>query len=135
MEVVLGGLRKIVEVLDALGGGLPALERGVAGDDFGDAADVGGDFVGDVAVDFVAGADGNLGELVEDVELGDDEPLGGVDLVGIAEQRNVEPAAATLAPGDSAELIAATADVLADFAADLSGEGPLADAGYISFGN
>ncbi len=134
-EVILCGLREIVEVLDALGGGLPALHGGVAGEDFVDAADVGGYFVSDFAVDLVAGADLNFREFVEDVELGDDEPLGGVDLVGVAEERHVEPAAATLAAGDGAELHAATANVLADFAGDFGGERTFADAGDISLGD
>ena len=66
-------------------------------------SDIGGNFVGDFAVDLVADADGNLVELVEHVELGDDQPLGAVDLVGVAEQGNVEPAAAAGAAGDRAD--------------------------------
>ena len=86
---------------------MPALERGVDGLDGLESAHVGGDDVGHFAVDLVAGADGNLFEVVQDVHLGDDEPLGAVDHVGVAEQRQVEPAAAARAAGDGAVLLAA----------------------------
>ena len=94
----LRGLRQFVELRNALGGLAPAFERGVARLDGFEAAHVGGNLVGDLAVDFIADADGNLVELVEHVELGNDQPLGAVDLVRVAEQRNIEPAAAAGRP-------------------------------------
>ena len=92
---------------------VPALERGVDGLDGLEAAHVGGDVVGHLAVDLVADADGDLVELVEDVHLGDDQPLGAVDQVGVAEQRKVEPAAAARTAGDGAVLLAAGAEQVA----------------------
>ena len=84
-----------------------------------EAANVGGDDVGDLAVDLVGGADGDLVALVEDVHLGDDEPLGGVDHVGVAEQRDIEPAAAAGTAGDGAVLLAARAEQFGGVAVDL----------------
>ena len=112
-QIILRGLGQFVELGNALGGLAPAFERGVARLDGFQAVHVGGNFVGDLAVDFVADADGNLGQLVEHVELGDDQPLGAVDLVGVAEQGNVEPAAAAGAAGDGAVLVAAGAQLFA----------------------
>ena len=113
VQIILRQLRQFVELGDAFGGGLPAFERGVDGLDGLEAAHVGGDDVGELAVDLVAGADGDLVALVHDVHLGDDQPFGAVDHVGVAEQRQVEPAAAARAAGDGAVLLAAGAEQVA----------------------
>ena len=86
---------------------VPALQGGVDRLDGLESAHVGGDDVGQLAVDLVAGADGDLGALVHHVHLGDDQPLGAVDHVGVAQQRQVEPAAAAGTAGDGAVLLAA----------------------------
>ena len=100
-----------------------------------EAADVGGDNVGELAVDLVVRADGDLGALVHDVHLGDDEPLGGVDHVGVAEQREVEPAGAARTAGDGAVLLAAGAEQLALAVGDFGGEWAFTDAGDVGLGD
>ena len=80
---------------------------------------------GEFAVDLVAGADGNLGALVHHVHLGDDEPLGPVDHVGVAEERQVEPAAAARTSGDGTVLLATGAEQIGGVVMDLGGEGAL----------
>ena len=96
-----------------------------------EAAHIGGDGVGKLAVDAVAGADGDLDALVHDVHLGDDEPFRAVDHVGVAEQGEVEPAAAARAAGDGAVLLAAGAEEVRRRVVDLGGEGAFADAGDV----
>src|SRR6185437_906748 len=134
-EVLLGGLGELVVLGDAGGGGLPAGQRGVDGFDGAEAADIGRDNVGDLAVDLVVRADGDLGTLVHDVHLGDNEPLGGVDHVGVAEQREVEPAGAARAASDGAVLLAAGAEQVALAVGDLSREWAFADAGDVGLGD
>src|SRR5581483_563571 len=90
--------------------------------DLVEAAALCGNFGGFAAVDFVAGGDGDFVEFVEDIELGDAEPLGAIDHVGVAEEREVEPAGAAGASGDGAEFVAALADGIAERVVELGGE-------------
>src|ERR1700679_331187 len=82
-QVILGCLGQLLVVGNALGGGLPSFERGVDGLDVLQAVDVGRDLVGHLAAELIANADGNFGQRVEHVELGDDQPFGAIDLVGV----------------------------------------------------
>jgi hypothetical protein len=81
-----------------------------------------------LAVEAVAGADFQLVEPVEHVELGQRDPGDSRDPAGLAHQRGVEPAAAALAPGHRAELMAALAEALADRVMQFGREGPRAHA-------
>ena len=70
---------------DAEGDLLPAGKGLDDGLDFAIAGVLRGDLLDGFAVDFVADHDGNLSEFVEHIELGDDQPLGAVDHVGVAQ--------------------------------------------------
>src|SRR6185437_3528973 len=135
LEVFLRRLGQLVVVGDALGGGVPALEFGVDRLDGLKATDVGRDDVGLLAVDLIAGADGDVGALVEYIHLGDDEPFGTVDHVGVAQQWQIEPAATARATGDGAVLLAAGADEGGGFVVDLGGKRAFADAGDVGLGD
>src|SRR5512136_1617907 len=91
--------------------------------------------VGGFAIELVAGANGNLWKVVEHVEFGDDQPCGAVDHVGVAEKRQVHPAAAAGASGDGAEFVAAFAQLVAQLSLVLRGEWASAHAGAISLGD
>ena len=58
-------------------------------------------------------------------------PLMPLVRAGLAHQHRVEPAAAALAAGDGAELVAALAEALADLVVELGRERALADAGGV----
>src|SRR5690242_14377695 len=88
-----------------------------------------------LAVDRVAGADLQLLEAVEDVELGEGDAIDAGDLDRLAHERRVEPAAAAAAAGDGAELAAALADQFADLVVELAREWTGADAGGVGLGN
>src|SRR6185312_3460842 len=59
------------------------------------------------------------------------EPGDAAGADGLAHQHRIEPAAATLAAGVDAELLATAADLLADFVVEFGRERALADAGRI----
>ena len=129
------GFGQLVVLRDAGGGGLPAGQRGVDGLDGAEAADVGRDDVGELAVDLVVRADRDLFTLVHDVHLGDDEPLGRVDHVGVAEEREIEPAGAAWAARDGAVLVAAGAQQLTLAVGDLCRKWTFSDAGDVGLGD
>ena len=64
-----------------------------------------------LALEAVAGADRDLVELVEDVELRDRERVEAVDAHGVAHRDRVEPAAAPRPAGGRAVLAAALAQI------------------------
>src|SRR5580693_3220827 len=96
---------------------------------------VGGNFIGQLSLEFVADADGDLFELVEDVQLGDYQPLRAVDLVGIAKHWNVEPSAASRTARYRAVLVAALAQQISGRIVNLGGKRAAADAGDVGFGD
>src|SRR6185312_14461723 len=71
------------------------------------------------AVQPIAGADLDRSEAIENIELGQREPVNSTSAHGLPHQHGVEPAAAPLAPGIDAELPAAAADLLADLVLQL----------------
>src|SRR5665213_2588300 len=83
----------------------------------------------------IAGADLELGEAVQHVELGQRDAVDAGDLHRLAHHHRVEPPTAPLAPGDHAELLAARAPPLADRVGEFGRERAAADAGGISFRN
>src|ERR1700677_4200409 len=135
LEILLGKLREFLVFGDSLSGTLPALEGCVDGMNCFEAANVGGNNVSHVAVDLVGGTDGDLIALVEDVHLGHHQPLRRIDHVGVAQQRNVEPAAAAGTAGDGAVFLAPRAEQLGRVAVDLGRERAFADAGDIGLGD
>ena len=83
----------------------------------------------------VAGADRDLGERVEHVELGEGERVEAVDAHRVADDDGVEPAAAARAAGGGAELLAALADLVFEGAADLRGQRAGAHARGVGLGD
>ena len=69
-------------------------------------------------VQTIAHADLDFIQAVQDVELGQGEPVDAGGAHGLAHQHGVEPAAAPPAPRDGAELVAAIADQPADEVGD-----------------
>src|SRR5580704_4637427 len=128
-------LRKLFVVGDAFGRSLPARQLLVNALDLLVSTGVRGSFVGLFAVDFVAHTDGNLRQLVEHVEFGDDQPRSAVDHAGVAQQRQIEPAGAPRTSGDRAIFVATLAQIVAGIGFVFAGEWPLADASAISLGD
>ena len=83
----------------------------------------------------IADADLDLLEPVEHVELGQGDAVDAGDLDRLAHHHRVEPAAAALAPGDDAELLALCAQRLADLVCELGRERAAADARRIGLGD
>src|SRR5262245_53083978 len=69
--------------------------------------------VADLLPETVTGAYLNLVEFVKHVELGHHQAVEAVDGGGVAQQRNVEPAAAPRTSGDGPEFVPALADAVA----------------------
>ena len=88
-----------------------------------------------LAVEPVAGAHIDLFQPVEHVELGEGDAIDARRLDRLAHHDGIEPAAAALSAGDSAELAPALADHLADGVRLLGRERPRADAGGIGLGD
>src|SRR5947209_18474278 len=84
-----------------------------------------------LAVELIADADLDLVEAVEDVELGQGEPIDPRGPRGLSYQHGIKPAAAPLAPGVDAELLAAAADFLTNLVVQLGRERPESDAGGV----
>src|ERR1700722_15615489 len=135
MQIFLSCLGELVEFRDAFGGSLPAFEAGVGRLNFLKAAHVRGDLVAHLAVNAIAGADWDLSETVENIHLGYHQPFGPVDLVGVAQEWQIEPSAAAGPSGHCSILLAAGAQQIAAFAPDLGGERSLAYAGHIGLGH
>ena len=134
-EVILRDLRQLVEFGNAFGRFVPALQFRIHALDGFEAAHVGGHGVDELAVDLVSGADGNFVERVEHVKLRYYQPLRSIDLVRVAQQGQIEPAAAARATGYGAEFLAARAQKLAGFVEDFCREWAFADAGDVGFGD
>lgn len=102
--------------------GLPSRQGGV---DRLDArtVQVVGHIGGDCAVDFVGGACADFVEGVENVRLHHDELCHAVEHDGVAQGDEVDPAAAALASGYGAVLVAAVAHFLAGGVEEFGGEG------------
>ena len=100
-----------------------------------EAGDLRGNVLRLLAVELVADANRNLRLLVEHVELGHHQPARAVDHVGIAQQRQIEPAGASRTSGDGAELVAFLAQRLADRVFRFRRERPFADARAIRLGH
>src|SRR6516164_4932263 len=88
-----------------------------------------------LAVQPVADADLDRVEAVENIELGQRQPVDAAGPDRLAHQHRVEPAAASLAPGVDTELPAPAADLFADLVVKLSRERPLADPGRVGLAN
>src|SRR5450432_662154 len=84
---------------------------------------------------FVADADLDLPLGVEDVELGDYQRIDAVDHFGVAQDLQVEPAAAARASGDGAKFLAALAHFFGVDVGHFGGKGTAAYAGGIGLGN
>ena len=78
-----------------------------------------------LAVEPVADADLELGQLVEHVELGQRDAVDAGHFARLAHQAGIEPAAAARPPGDRAELGPALAEQLAGLVLELGRERPL----------
>jgi hypothetical protein len=126
-EVVVGG--------DADRRLLPALEGAVLGLVVVVGDGEGGEGVPRLAADLVAGADADLVEFVQDVELGDRQLVEAVEHDGGAQDGQVEPAGAAGTAGHGAEFVAALAQMLAVGVVQLRGEGAAADAGGVGLGH
>src|SRR5580704_18325048 len=83
------------------------------------------------AVQFVAGADLDRIEAIENVEFCQRQPVDAAGSDRLTHQHGVEPAAAPLASGIDAEFAAPAADLLADLVLQLGRERPLPDPGRI----
>src|SRR5690606_19345807 len=92
----------------------PALDRLVNGLHRRLISGMGREVIECAAVQPIAGADPDLFETVEHVQLGERDAGDARDRAGLADQHGIEPAAAALAAGDGAELAAALAQTLAD---------------------
>ena len=83
----------------------------------------------------IGGADLDLVEPVEHVELGQRDAVDAADLDRLAHHHRVEPAAAARPAGDDAELAAAFAEGLADLVRQLGRERAAADPGRVGLGD
>ena len=83
-------------------------------------------------VQFIAGADPDLVEAVQHVQLGQGDAVHPAGDAGLAHQHRVKPAAAALAPRHRAELMAALAQLLAGGVLQFGGEGAFAHARRIA---
>src|SRR5258705_5811769 len=129
---IFDGLRRQVRPGAAIGGRLlPPLYSLVDRLNSGLRALAGRQMVDFLAVQGIAGADLDRIEAIENVELGQRQPVDAAGPHRLAHQHGVEPAAAPLAPGIGAELAAALADPAAGLVVLFGRERALPDAGRI----
>src|ERR1051325_2370014 len=95
----------------------------------------GGERVPALAAHVVRGADADLFERVEDVELRERDGVEAVQRRGRAQHRQIEPARAARASRHRAEFVAALAEVIAEVAVQLGRERAAADAGGARLGH
>ena len=126
---------KLLVVGDSLGAGSPAGQIFVHALDLVVAAGLRGNLGGELAVDAVADADGNLRQFIEHVQLGHDQPGDAVDHHRVAQQRKIEPAAAAGTSGDRAVFIAAGAEVVHLGIVAFGGKWPFANARAVGLGH
>src|SRR5205814_4518737 len=91
----------------------------------------GGHAVERLAVEAMPDADGDVGERVEYVELGDGEAREAVHARGVAHYHGVEPSAATRPPGGGPEFAAQRPDALGELRLGFRRERPVAHAGRV----
>src|SRR5690349_21319704 len=127
--------RKLAPAPCAGRGSLPAFERLVDGLDPRLLTLPRRKIIDHFAVEFVAGANLDLLEAIEDIELCERDPADAVIGNRLAHQHRVEPAATALAPGNRPELVTALAQELPDFILLFCREGPLADARRVRLGD
>src|SRR5262249_45332169 len=94
-----------------------------------------GHFVDPRGLVFVAGADLDFALGIEDIELSDDERVDAVDHLGVAQNSEVEPAAAAWPAGNSTKLLATLADFLRFNVGHFSRERTAADPRGVSLGH
>src|SRR5438105_1076405 len=134
VQIFLRYLWQLVELRDALSGCVPSLQLRVDRLDGLKPADVCRDHVRDLAVDPVTRAYGNLSALVQHVHLSHHQPLGAIDHVGVAQQRQVQPSAAPRPASNSTVLLTTGPDQCGRLVMDFGREGPFADTCYIRLG-
>src|ERR1700722_12570979 len=129
-------LRRQVRPGAGVGGGLlPAFDRLIDRLDPGLGTLTGRQMVDFLAVQEIAGADLDGVKAIEDIEFGQRQAVDATGAHGLTDQRGVEPAAAALATGVDAELLAAAADLLADLIMQFGRKRALANPGRIGFAN
>ena len=122
---IFDGLGRQIRPGTGIGGRLlPAFDRLIDRHHPGLGALAGRQMVDFLAVQHVAGADLDRVEAVENIELGQRQAVDAAGADGLPHQHGIEPAAAALAPGVDAELLAAAADLLADLVVSSVGNGP-----------
>src|ERR1700682_3530748 len=112
-DVILGALGQVVVRRDAHDGGVPSLHRRIRGLVVPLSDREGGEGPPGLAADVVRGANRDLLEFIEYVELGEGNRVEPVQHDGRPLHGEGEPAGAARAAGDRAELVAALAEVLA----------------------
>ena len=88
-----------------------------------------------LTIELIGHTDLDFIELIEHIQLGDGQAIQAVDLHRIAANHPVKPATAAPTARGGAVLAAAIAKVVREAALQLSGEGPLTDAGGVGLGN
>src|SRR3954452_9248394 len=113
LDVILRGGRQLLERRHAGRRRLPSLHHAVLRLVVVVRDGEGGERLPALAADVVAGADGDLVEIIEDVELRQRDLVEAVEHRRGAHDREVEPAGAARPAGDGAELVATPAEMLA----------------------
>src|SRR5208283_4688439 len=90
LEVALGFCRQPIVLGNAIGFAVPSRQLGVDGFNLLVTRGLCGDLLRFSAVDLISDADGNFSQIVEHIQLGDDQPAGAVDHIGVAKQRQIE---------------------------------------------
>lgn len=106
---------------------VPSFNSRVLHLDFGEFIYRGGHEVDFLAVDGVLRSDLDLFDAVHDVQLGDVQRLVVVDHVRVAQERDIQPTAATRTTSSRAELMTDLAELLANRVIKLSWEGAFTD--------
>src|SRR5262249_21785024 len=134
-QVLLGERRKRIVVRDAKRGGLPTRQDFEHRLHLLDIRDRRRHIAYLATVDAVTHAYGDLVKVVKHVELGDHYGIETVDDGGVAEQRDIEPAAAARAAGHGTEFVAARADLVSGRIESFGGERAAAHARNVGLGD
>ena len=110
----------------------PALESLIVG---GDILEIARDIVDDFAIDFIVCADFDAFKIIQNIEFHEGKACAAVDSAGVFQSYSIKPATASFPPCGGAKFMSLLCDKLANLPTFFCGEGTIAYACAVGFGD